>query len=202
MWSNEECDDANCMKILPNSSNDRCGLLNSLFHNESKTSLYEIPENAYDSYHSGRIQNVINCETYANWASNPNAPYFTIQLFQVAIKPNSVVLTRRNNVGYPKVAVLEGYRYSQWTEICRVSFSFSESREVSIKQCRSSNYFTQFRFRQIENSGSITYIELDSFDIFGELIYIYDFKKASARNCPNSNMRLSIHILIILTSYC
>ena len=180
------------MKILPNSDSDRCGLLNALFNNPNKSYLYNIPENAYESYWNGHIQNVIDCKTNANWPSAKSKPYFQIDLFQVAIKPQKISLTRRRSDSYPAEAVLEGLYHSNWEEICQTSITFTTDNEVAIRECKSNRYFTSFRYRQTKNSGSQTYIEAHSFDIFGEMRYFDDIRKNSNNQCLRRNQLISL----------
>jgi hypothetical protein len=185
------------MIILPNSTTARCGLLNNLFHDVNKENLYYIPENSHSSSHNGAIQKVTNCKTYADWPSSESDPYFTIKLFQVAIKPSSITLTRRRNVGYPKITVLEGFSHSEWNQICTSSFSFSSHREVSVKTCESNKFYTEFRFRQIKNRGNLKYIEFDSFDIFGELKYIDELNINTCKHCSQFTSIPLLSLMII-----
>ncbi len=82
------------MKLLPDTSNSRCGLLNSLVNKPNKEYLYNIPENSI----TGNIQTLIDCYIY-----------FTIFLHQNSFKISNVSLTRRNTDCYPKNSSIEGH---------------------------------------------------------------------------------------------
>ena len=182
------------MKILPKSATDRCGLLNNLYHKPNHDQLYYIPENAYNSQWDGFIQKVINCENYSDWASKQGQAYFIIKLYTLYIKPSNISLTRRYTHNYPTSVVLEGLKASQWKEICPASFSFTGNREVSVKPCKSNDFFQQFRLRQTGNSDGLTYLEFDSFDIFGRL----RINKETIDPCIKQSAMIKIFIIMSL----
>ena len=185
------------LKISPNADNHmKCGLLNTLYHKTSSTNLlYDIPKNCYDEGHEQRLYNVIDCNTNSGWASNETDPSFKIQLYKHRILTSHISLTRRNGVNYPKKAVLEAFDLSGWIKICEAEFDFTETREVGVRECKSSRYFTAFRFRQTENSAiegtEYNYIEFDSFDLFGVM-------KSDFVNCFTHNQLNRFKVISIL----
>ena len=162
-------------KISPSQQNLKCGLLNQLYHKTSANNpLYDIPINRHNEQHDlQKLYSVIDCNTLSEWASNVSDPSFKIQLYKHRILTTHISLTRRNSADYPKKAVLEAFDLSGWIKICDAEFDFTKSSEVGVRECKSSRYFTAFRFRQIENSQingiDWKYIEFDSFDLFGTM---------------------------------
>ena len=187
------------MRITPNSDSDKCGLLNSLFNDPNKNYLYNIPENAYASTWNGTIQNLIDCKTSANWPSSESEPYFQINLFQLAIKPEKISVTRRNTCSYPAEAVLEGLYRSKWEEVCQTSITYKSSGEVVVRKCKSNRYYTAFRYRQTKNSYTCKYIELHSFDIFGEMNYFDLIRKCTNNHCLRRNSNYAFIIIIMVS---
>ena len=183
------------MKILPKSGSDNCGLLDTLYNHQNKTFLYNIPENSCNSGHNGKIQNVINCKVLADWPSNENTPYFTIFLNHVGIKPKVVSVTRRSDFSYPEEAILEGLYHLKWVPICTTKIRYTKKNEVANIQCKSNKYFTGFRIEQTKFS-SLNYLEINGFDIFGEMNYYDSINKITQSSCRRNH--LSIYIISFL----
>ena len=182
------------MKILPSSETDKCGLLNVLYNNPNKQYLYNITENAHSDAYIENVQKVIDCKTNAGWPSSVSNPYFEITLYQLAIKPSHISLTRRNDYNYPAGAVLQGFYHSKWEDICATSITFTTVNEVALRRCKSYKFYTAFRYKQTLNSGSLQYIEFHSFDIFGEMQYFDQIK-----NCThNRYSRRTVHLVFIM----
>lgn len=185
------------MKLLPSSSTDRCGLLNGLYNDENKDLLYNIPENAISVGFYGTIQSLINCNVDSQWPSNVSTPYFEIKLYQVAIKPRYLSIGRRVNCAYPAQAVLEAFYNSKWNSVCNVDSINFDSTSTVIRNCKSDSFYSHFRFRQIKNSHACEYIELGSFDIFGDILYINEINKQTLKSCGRKTFSFSLVFVLM-----
>ena len=161
------------MKLLPDSLSSKCGLLNYLTNiNTTRKSIF-IPENAQNGF-LDRIQTLANCEKDSDWPSSNNDPSVTFQLYNYHIRPLFISLTRRWNFSYPERGVLQGLEYNGWVNICRFDSISIDSDQTRVYECRSNNInsYSTLRFMEIKRENqSLKYLELNSFDIFGKMIY-------------------------------
>ena len=179
------------MKLFPEGSGSKCGLLNNLVSKSNKEFLYNIPENTI----SGNIQTLIDCQVDSDWASRRGTPYFTMYLHQNLIKISNVSITRRNNYAYPNISSIEGYEKDRWVKVCNLSVAFNSKRETRVYPCKSNKYFSLFRLSQQRSSGSYDYLEID---LFGELIHYSEYRRVSFRKCSRTNIFLiSMSVLLI-----
>ena len=159
------------MKILPDSPTSRCGLLHYLTkHNTTRKTIY-IPDNAYFYY--GRIQNIANCEVNSDWASSESDPSIIFQLYGYRIKPSSISITRRRDYSYPLEGALQGLEFDGWKNICHIyNLTFTYERETKVLECKSHSFYNALRFLEVKIETSFyQYLELDSFDVFGTMLY-------------------------------
>ena len=157
------------ISLIPK-GNDKCGLLNNIINMENGSSLINIPENAYSATYLNRIQTIVNCSHDSDWPSNPSTPYLSFDLIKHFIKPTHISVTRRSSASYPTSLVLEAPSSDDWIQICSVSVNFVSSDEILTLPCSSNRFFSTLRLRQTQNSNSLTYLELNSFDIFGYMV--------------------------------
>ena len=157
------------ISLIPK-GNDKCGLLNRIINMENGSSLINIPENAHSPAFVNRIQTIVNCSHDSDWPSNSSTPYLSFDLINHFIKPTHVSITRRFSAGYPILLVLEAPSSGDWIQICSISTNFVSRNEVLTLPCSSNRFFSTFRLSQTQNSNSLTYLEFNSFDIFGYMV--------------------------------
>lgn len=184
------------MKLFPDSSSTKCGLLNTLVKKSNKADLYLIPENTI----AGNIQTLIDCTVNSNWASGHGSPYFTIFLNQSLIKISNVSLTRRNSDCYPNNASIEGNNKGDWIQICNLGISFSSSSETRVYSCASRTYYSSIRLKQYTSSGGYDYLEIHSFDVFGEMINSSEKRQICTKGCTNK-FKHNITLVFLLIIY-
>ena len=160
------------MKLFPSSTDQKCGLLNFLNkkNNSLSPTLY-VPENCH-SQNSNPTYTLVNCEIDSDWASSTSDPSFSIQLYNYRILPYYVSFTRRNRANYPKQSKLQGRDVDKWVDICEINLAYTKVSETKVQSCKSQRYFSSFRVLQSHSSlSTLEYIEIDNFDIFGDILY-------------------------------
>ena len=183
------------MIIKPENSTSKCGILNKIYHMKNASLLYFIPENAYASCHENHVQTLVDCNVDSDWPSAKGKKYFTINLYQHIIKPSTITITRRNNFAYPAAGVLEGMYLDKWREICNLKFSFSSPSQTITRTCRSNKFYNNFRLRQTSGNDD-SYLEIHSFDVFGEFLHVSEYLTARIKRCTRYSFILFSFVMI------
>ena len=147
----------------------RCGIFNQIKKKSGalNNSTIKVLDNTHTNYQFDNVYKTMDCDQAINsWVSNES--YFIFKLIKRELKLDSFFYMRRDSSYYPTSLRIYGWNGVDWEAICTNSLSISSggSQEVA---CKSNQYFSSFRFLQLANSNSASYIEFHKFELFGSL---------------------------------